>query len=655
MSISFAIDERAVWQNDISRLFAAPYWIAADKRQGVAEMWHGCMGGDDTQENPGFGIDLRDYDSVKKWAVLIYHYLHCREMPLTTDPQQYWPDEALERLRAWINDGMPRTLQDPPVHREILPRPHERPLPRRIRKDIRSLTQAELDDYRACLDDILQLGNPDPSAPGQQFCSVHGDWCLHYQEAFLLWHRAYLIRFEQVIGCAVPYWNWMAEDAATDGSPNAGIPQAFKDLTYVHPRTGEERRNPLRFAAAWNGRSKACAPVANPAGVWGLAIRTDSGSADEACRWVQRDPLLYTSGHDRRADREKKIGMVKLFQTQVVEAMAFPCFSQPEGWPGYPWANLPTFNPPQPDKLYPHRTTDFDGLYEQPHDNFHGWVGPDMADNAYTAFDPIFWSYHANIDRMFELWLRAHPAVQFTSGFPLHPFAGPHADRFEFDDPRRFVYTTIGDMAGDSRGLGYDFADPVTPDFTGAANAGTPVHGVLPLRGATRSPGRHAQKHDLYVVFDGVRCTHDSYSIDAFINQEAAGPPDVNPANPHYVGRITRLGMGIEDNKGRCIKHGVTRVLNASINIQALGLQPGAACTLRLLVTDLTTGELLTPESYRKLPGFEGRLVWGGAWPDSPVPVKKTASMTSAFRKPHACCAMSAGSPGKGNTSEPGK
>jgi hypothetical protein len=297
---------------------------------------------------------------------------------------------------------------------------------------------------------------------------------------------------------------------------------------------------------------------------------------------VQRDPLLYTSGDDHRAAREKKIGMVKLFQTQVVQAMAFPAFSQPEGWPGYPWANLPTFDPPQPDKLYPHRTTDFDGLYEQAHDNFHGWVGPDMADNAYTAFDPIFWSYHANIDRMFEVWLRAHPAVQLTSGFPLHPFAGPHADRFEFDDPRRFVYTTIGDMARDSRGLGYDFADPVKPDFTGAANAVTPVHSVLPARDAAGSPGRqtHVPEHGLYVVFDGARCTHDSYSIDAFINQEAPGQSDVNPANPHYVGRITRLGMGIEDDKGRCIKHGVTRVLNASASIQPLGLQPGAACTL---------------------------------------------------------------------------
>jgi hypothetical protein len=160
MSTSSTVADRVVWQDDINRLFAAPYWIPADKRQGVAKIWHGCMGGDGTDKNPGFGIDLWDCESVKKWAVLIYHYLHSHEMPLTTDPQEYWPDEALERLRAWINDGMPRTLPDPRVHREILRRPVERPLPRRIRKDIRSLTQAELDDYRARLDDIRRWTIP---------------------------------------------------------------------------------------------------------------------------------------------------------------------------------------------------------------------------------------------------------------------------------------------------------------------------------------------------------------------------------------------------------------------------------------------------------------------------------------------------------------
>ncbi|MGH2690361.1 MAG: tyrosinase family protein [Actinomycetota bacterium] len=49
-------------------------------------------------------------------------------------------------------------------------------------------------------------------------------------------------------------------------------------------------------------------------------------------------------------------------------------------------------------------------------------MGLDIADNAYTAYDPVFWSLHSNIDRVFEEWLRGHPAAMFTSRFPLRPF-----------------------------------------------------------------------------------------------------------------------------------------------------------------------------------------------------------------------------------------
>ena len=50
-----------------------------------------------------------------------------------------------------------------------------------------------------------------------------------------------------------------------------------------------------------------------------------------------------------------------------------------------------------------------------------------MADNSYTAFDPIFLSYHANIDRMLETWVRAHPGTHYTTQTQLQPFVGPLA------------------------------------------------------------------------------------------------------------------------------------------------------------------------------------------------------------------------------------
>jgi hypothetical protein len=574
------------WDDDILALFTAPYWIDPAVRQQIAQKWLGCMN--------GYAIQLNDYDSVQTWSVLIYQWLYNRQMPLTDDSAEYWPDEALETFRSWVNEGWRKTANDPFSPAERIPKPKHRPLPLRIRKNILSLSQAELDDYRMRFDDAFQVANAAADAPGQVFFTIHGDWCLHYQEAFLLWHRAYLLAFEQRIGCAVPYWNWYAQDAAIEGTAEAGLPRAFCDLTYVHPRTGETRPNPLRFAAARNGRSKACSPTPAP-------------SVD--CFWVQRDPVLYTEGDDQREARRRKIALTLQYQQQVQRALAFKDFSHPQGI-GHPWANITSFDPPPPDSEYVYRDYNFDGAYEQPHDNYHGWVGPDMADNAYTAFDPVFWSYHANIDRIFEIWLRANSSTAtVTANFPLHPFKGPRADQLDLVDRRRFVFTTIGDMMRDSRAIGYDFAAPLTPDFGSpeAASSGQ----SCPMAGSTPSlVSAPPERNELLIIFDGVRCTFDSYAIDAFINQPGATLQDVDAANPHYAGRIARIGMGLQDTNNRCITHGVRRMLDATAAARKLGLSPGSANELSLLVTELSTGQPVTVDVYGSLPGFAGRLVW---------------------------------------------
>jgi tyrosinase len=582
----------------IRLLFAEPYWVSNDP-VGTGAGWISAMS--------GYQIYLDKMESVKEWGKTIYGHLRSRNMPKTDDPTHFWPEAATELLRVWINQGWRLTENEPFDRAERIPPPSDAPDPIRIRKDIRILTPWELNEYRARLDDVMRVADPSPDSPWQQLSYIHTNWCVHYQEGFLFWHRAYLVYLEQLLGMALPYWNWMAEDADVDGSPNAGIPRAFLEGTYIHPATGEERPNPLRFAAAKDGRSKACGPPANGA-----------TPADEDCRWVRRNPLFETSGDDRRAEREKLFRMVRIFQNQVAHALRWPVFSQPEGSPGYPWANILAFHPPQPDDLYPNREN-FDGLYEQPHDNWHGWIGFDMADNAYTAFDPVFWSYHANIDRMMEVWIRANPAAQYTSGFPIQPFIGSAARTIALSDPRRWRYTMIGDMARDSRAIGYDYGPPVTPDWQGD-----------PVTLASGEPS-------LSVVFSDVRCTHDSYTIDTFLNQPEPRDSDVDPLNQHYIGRFSRIGMGIEDDKGRCIRHGVIRKLDATPNARALGLAPGSDCHLLLLVRNIATGETIPPEHYRALPGFEGRLVWTG--PGATVPAVPPAPAPRAGDG--SCCASS--------------
>ncbi|MBB4629277.1 tyrosinase family protein [Paracoccus denitrificans] len=540
-------------------------------------------------------VDLADYASVRTWSETIYNHLASRSIPLTTDARQFWPLDALETFRLWVNQGWRRTPADPFDNATRLPKPSSPYPPPYLRHDLASMSPAEIDDFRARLDDIMRVTDPSPSSPWQKWAYVHTNWCLHYQEAFAFWHRGFLLYLEAMLGCPVPYWDWMAEDASKDGSPSAGLPRCFLDQTYIHPGTGERRPNPLRYAAAKDGQSKLCAKDSQPG---------------PDCRYVQRNPLFYTTGDDHRAERQALFAMTEIFQQQVVDALQFDSFSVPQGSPGFPWANIPAFDPPQPDDLYPYRDQNFDGAYEQPHDNYHGWIGPDMADNAYTAFDPIFLCYHANIDRMLEVWIRAHPVAQYTAGVALQPFVGPAAAQIDEVTPELWRYTTIGDLAQDSRRLGYDYGPPASPQFRGRAPVN--LSGAVPLLGSGNGAGRpmgaaHAAM-GAWVIFDGVRCTHDSYAIDVFLGGTAG---EARADNAAYVGRFSRIGMGIADDKGRCIRHGVSRVLDASRAAAALGLSAGQDPGLRIRVTNLHGGAELCEDEYGELPGFKPEFHWG--------------------------------------------
>jgi tyrosinase len=47
---------------------------------------------------------------------------------------------------------------------------------------------------------------------------------------------------------------------------------------------------------------------------------------------------------------------------------------------------------------------DFTAGLEQIHNNVHGWTGGDMGVIPFAAFDPIFYSHHCMIDRIWYLW-----------------------------------------------------------------------------------------------------------------------------------------------------------------------------------------------------------------------------------------------------------
>jgi tyrosinase len=69
-----------------------------------------------------------------------------------------------------------------------------------------------------------------------------------------------------------------------------------------------------------------------------------------------------------------------------------------------PLAALPTQQ--AVDRVLTNNTdwSSFTDALEQIHDQIHGWVSGDMGFVATAAYDPIFWSHHAMIDRLWWLW-----------------------------------------------------------------------------------------------------------------------------------------------------------------------------------------------------------------------------------------------------------
>lgn len=119
------------------------------------------------------------------------------------------------------------------------------------------------------------------------------------------------------------------------------------------------RKNPLRYALSLEGQNKVGADryVSRYA-------ELEEGSTNP--KWLQ------------------KVRLFELYHRQIAEAFSQKEFSLPEGH-GFPWANVPEFSDNQPDVLYPALARQFfDGLFEQVHDNYHGWIGHDMV-RAYAT------------------------------------------------------------------------------------------------------------------------------------------------------------------------------------------------------------------------------------------------------------------------------
>jgi tyrosinase len=242
-------------------------------------------------------------------------------------------------------------------------------------------------------------GNPDTSQKLWSNCQ-HGSWY------FLAWHRMYLMAFELIVQhvladdqWALPYWYAIDPDDAT----KAVLPPAFRDT-----RPGNNLYTDRRSLLANSG-----APLPNLAPAVIAALDADLFST----------PLgTSTFGGGERATASFSGG-----ERGLVE--------------GTPHGAV-------------HSLVGNDYRDGDPVPIRNGWMG-----SFYTAgLDPIFWLHHANIDRLWEVWLEHDLA-----------HVNPTGDPAWFDTTYSFPAVTgdliswsIGEVL-DTAALGYKYESTAAP------------------------------------------------------------------------------------------------------------------------------------------------------------------------------------------------
>jgi tyrosinase len=266
--------------------------------------------------------------------------------------------------------------------------------------------QAGIHEYVRKRDPLADRGDVLPSAAKQKKFWTR---CQHGSWFFLPWHRMYLHYFESILmlevaaqggptDWALPYWNY------SQGDPSKLLPAAFRSPTWTDPVSKATAPNPLYVA--------------------------------------QRDPRCNAG--QQFADE---------LDVDVAAALGELVFMAD------PTGGASGFGGPQ--TRFEHLGKVHGALEHAPHDLMHNAIaGPTgwMGDFTSAPLDPIFYLHHANVDRLWQVWLQLSPpprqnpvAKAWLSAIPFafHDATGAAATMVPRDvldtaaAPLRYVYDDL--------------------------------------------------------------------------------------------------------------------------------------------------------------------------------------------------------------------
>jgi Common central domain of tyrosinase/Polyphenol oxidase middle domain len=362
--------------------------------------------------------------------------------------------------------------------------------------------------------------------------------CQHGSFFFLSWHRMYLYYFERILRKA-------------SGDPNFALP--FWDYS-----------DPTQRAI----------PV---------ALRQPAGA---------QNSLFIT----QRAPGINQGAQLPESATTFDDAMDFTNFASPAGSPlSFGGAQVP--GPV-------HFNGVFGALESQPHNIVHVLVGGNngfMIDPNLAARDPVFWLHHANIDRLWNVWLareggRTNPTM---GNWPTQVFTF-------FDENGQAVQLTGQQVVDSAQQLNYRYAegrgDEPTPQGIEPSLPAAPFtdskQRVLAdkavnarLRGARGSvavtipPGPEVLgRHTL--VLEGIRFGRPGVYYEVYAGLPPGAQPDSK--GPHYVGNIAIFGQRADGTSahaghaGRALQEDAKLAYDIEPLIERLRKQPGFTGDLKL-------------------------------------------------------------------------
>ncbi|KAH6849645.1 tyrosinase [Chaetomium sp. MPI-CAGE-AT-0009] len=263
-------------------------------------------------------------------------------------------------------------------------------------------------------------------------------YCVHANALFPLWHRPYLLLYEQRLyeimvdeviprmgvgregenylraaanSWRLPFWDW---------AKNPEIPKLVRPARFRIPLIKKEIDNPLYKFKMPNGRKM---------GDYGVGLL----KSVEFDKPIQYGECVATSRCPTQKERDDTQGRWKegvvhhdtadnffASHTSITEfdygktaEMVYRLLTYP-----LDFKSFATTARDATEISASESSVMLDMNIEFIHNNIHYWVGGDgghMSQIPVATFDPIFWFHHCNLDRLFAIWQTLNPGEWFTA------------------------------------------------------------------------------------------------------------------------------------------------------------------------------------------------------------------------------------------------